>query len=98
MLVNFVIRKLKLLQLVYDYSDSQLILEIMTAAPQYWHSIIKTDFCVYVDNFINAVKYNEDTLIDTDSDIPSGLDLDLHLQELEAEIAALEIEDNDSSS
>lgn len=37
---EYVIRKLELLQFVYNYTDRELINEIMEGAPSYWSPII----------------------------------------------------------
>ena len=54
--VLYVIQKLKLLKLVYDYTDSQLIVEIMSTAPAYWNQVLDSQQCVDVDDFLNGVK------------------------------------------
>ena len=96
--VNFVIRKLKLLQLVYDYSDSQLIIEIMAATPSYWQTILKTELCADIEDFLIGVKYNEDSLTDLDSELHNVSDLDSRLKILEEDVAILEAEYSDPES
>ena len=63
--VLYVIRKLKLLKLVYDYTDSQLIVEIMSTAPAYWNQVLDSQRCVDMDDFLNGIKYHEDALMST---------------------------------
>ena len=86
--VQYVIRKLKLLQLVYEYSDSQLIIEIMATAPRYWNQVIDPQRCVDMEDFLNGVKYNEDALASS----YSGVDLSLEhrMKQMESTLQALQ--------
>ncbi|KLO04911.1 hypothetical protein SCHPADRAFT_805977, partial [Schizopora paradoxa] len=59
---DYVIRKLQLLQLVFDYEDEELITEIMREAPRSWNKIIDTQRCVDLIDFQNAIKYHEEDL------------------------------------
>ena len=52
--VQYVIRKLKLLRLVYEYTDSQLIVEIMSTAPWYWNQVVDPQRCVDLDDFLGG--------------------------------------------
>lgn len=75
--VQYVIRKLKLLRLVYEYTDSQLIVEVMSTAPQYWNQIMDPQRCVDFDDFLSGIKYHEEALADMDSESISIDDADL---------------------
>ena len=72
--MQYVIRKLKLLQLVYEYSDSPLIIEIMATAPRYWNQVIDPQRCVDMEDFLNGVKYNEDALASSYSGVDKSLE------------------------
>ena len=81
--IQYVIRKLKLLRLVYDYTDSQLIVEVMSTAPQYWNQVLDTQRCVDLEDFMSGVKYNEEALVNLDSDGTIELDIDARLKKIE---------------
>ena len=96
--VSYVIRKLKLLQLVYDYTDSQLIVEIMSTAPRYWMLVVKPDICLNIKDFLNGVKYNEEALMEKDADTDlEDSDVATRLKEIETEFDALQKEFGDFS-
>ena len=63
--VQYVIRKLKLLRLVYEYTDSQLIVEIMSTAPCYWNQVLDPQRCIDLDDFMSGIKYHEEALVGT---------------------------------
>lgn len=84
--VQYVIRKLKLLQLVYDYTDSQFIIEIMATAPHYWNQIIDPQRCVDMEDFLNAVKYNEESLEELNSEETLDPNLEKRIKELEDQL------------
>ena len=63
--VQYVIRKLKLLRLVYEYTDSQLIVEIMSTAPRYWNQVLDPQRCIDLDDFMSGIKYHEEALVGT---------------------------------
>ena len=86
--VQYVIRKLKLLQLVYDYTDSQLIVEIMSTAPRYWNQVLDPQHCLDLNDFMNGVKYNEEALTGSYSGVDSSLDR--RLKQLEQSMASLQ--------
>ena len=60
---EYVIWKMDLIQLVYDYMDSEIIQLIMKEAPDPWSSILQPKFCKTVVNFWNTVKYHESTIL-----------------------------------
>lgn len=78
---EYVIRKLRLLNLIGNYSDSQLIIEIMNGAPAYWNRIIDARRCVDFIDFQTAIKYHEDSLIS--SNISEDRDIECRLRLLE---------------
>jgi hypothetical protein len=60
---KYLIRKLDLISLVYDYTDSETIRLVMAEAPDVWQSILNVQFYSTITEFQNAVKFHEDTLI-----------------------------------
>jgi hypothetical protein len=60
---EYVIRKMDLICLVYDYTDSEIIRLIMKEAPDSWSSLLQPKFCKTVEQFQNAIKYHELTLL-----------------------------------
>lgn len=64
---EYYIRKLDLIQLVYDYSDSEIITEIMNGAPSSWTSILTPHLYDELTEFQRIIRFHEDTLITLDS-------------------------------
>jgi len=62
---EYVIRKSALLGLVFQLNDVELIMEVMSGAPAMWASVIHTQYHSSFAEFQNAVKYHEDTLINS---------------------------------
>ena len=60
---EYVIRKVDLIRLVYDYTDSEIIRLIVKEAPDLWSSLLQPKFCKTVVQFQNAIKYHELTLL-----------------------------------
>lgn len=58
----YYIRKTGLLNLVYSYSDSEIILEVMEGAPLFWSTIIDPHRYQNLVEFASALKYHEDAL------------------------------------
>jgi hypothetical protein len=59
---EYLIRKLDLISLVYDYTDSETIRLVMAEAPDIWQSILNVQFYSTITEFQNAVKFHEETL------------------------------------
>ena len=59
---EYYIRKLELLEFVYDYSDAELITEIMSGAPVIWNTILNPHQFRRVTDLQNTIKYYEETL------------------------------------
>jgi hypothetical protein len=55
----YFIRKSELLQLVYNLSDSEVIMEVMDGAPPSWATIIGPHHCRHLVEFSAAIKYHE---------------------------------------
>lgn len=63
---EYLIRKLDLIRLVYQMTDSQLINEIMNGAPSHWNNVLTTYLYDNIVDFQNAIKYHEDNLMRLD--------------------------------
>lgn len=61
---EYVLRKLDLLRVVYQFTDTEFIQMIMKEAPSSWHSIIQPHNCRDLVEFQNTVRYHDVTLID----------------------------------
>lgn len=60
---DYIIRKKKLLQMVFKLTKTELILEILNGAPQYWRTIMDTSRIESFRDFQATVKYHEETLM-----------------------------------
>jgi len=60
---EYVIHKLELLQFVYNYTDKELINEIMEGAPSYWTPIITPHLFQNLKQFQLSIKFHEDSLL-----------------------------------
>src|ERR1700723_193653 len=61
-LSDYIIRKLKLLKLVYSYTETKIIKAIMSEVPDTWTSIINPQYTKTLLDFQNSVKYHEEAL------------------------------------
>ena len=60
---EYIIRKLELLQFVYNYMDRELINEIMEGVPTHWTPIITPHLFQSLEQFQQSVKFHEDSLL-----------------------------------
>ena len=60
---EYYIRKLELLEFVYDYTQHELIYEILNCAPVLWNSLLSPDRFNTLLELQDAIKYYDDTLI-----------------------------------
>ena len=60
---EYVICKIELLQFVYNYTDRELINEIMEGAPSFWTPIITPHLSQSLEQFQLTVKFHEDSLL-----------------------------------
>ncbi|KAJ3711030.1 hypothetical protein C8R42DRAFT_537986, partial [Lentinula raphanica] len=60
---EYFIRKKELLMRVYDYSDTQLIQEIMEGAPTSWINVVTPHLYTDVDEFQEVIKFHENSLM-----------------------------------
>jgi hypothetical protein len=69
---DFFYRKLELLQNVHDWTDQELIQEILNSAPDYWRTIVNTTDLVDLIRLQDALQYHEHTLMkDPSADLAS---------------------------
>lgn len=59
----YVVRKLDLLRIVYNWSDTETIHLIMSKAPSSWSLILQPQFCSTIVEFQNTIKYHEENLV-----------------------------------
>ena len=59
---EYYIRKLELLEFVYDYTDAELITEILDGAPVIWNTILNPHQFRTITDLQNAIRYYEETL------------------------------------
>ncbi|KZT20046.1 hypothetical protein NEOLEDRAFT_1028540, partial [Neolentinus lepideus HHB14362 ss-1] len=64
---KYFICKRGLLELVYNFTDSQMIMEVMDGAPPVWRNVLTTHLYDNIVEFQAALKYHEDTLMKMDS-------------------------------
>ena len=60
---EYIIRKMELLQFIYNYTDRELINEIMEGAPSYWTPIVTPHLLQDLEQFQLSVKFHEDSLL-----------------------------------
>jgi len=56
-------RKLRLMRLLFEFNDSELIMEIMNGAPKFWTTIIDTSRVTTIADLQYIIKYHEESLI-----------------------------------
>jgi hypothetical protein len=79
---DYIYRKMQLLDLVINFNDSEMIMEIMESAPPFWAQIIDTQRLVTVEQLQDAVKYHEERL-------ENGGTSDARMDELERMVKSL---------
>ena len=70
---EYVIHKMELLQFVYNYTDSELINEIMEGAPSYWTPIVTPHLYQSLEQFQLVVKFHKDSLVRVGNDATSPI-------------------------
>ena len=70
---EYVIRKVELLQFVYNYTDNELINEVMESAPSYWIPIVTPHLYQTLEQFQLAVKFHEDALMKSANEVVSPI-------------------------
>jgi hypothetical protein len=61
--LDYIIRKWKLLSMTYLLSDTELILEVMNGAPQYWRTVIDTSMMTTFQQLQISIKHHEEILL-----------------------------------
>jgi hypothetical protein len=61
---EYFIRKYELLSLVYNFTPSQVMAEVLTKAPRLWSTVLNPRSFTNLAQFQTAIKYHEDLLID----------------------------------
>jgi len=59
---DYLYRKVELLDTVMDFTDSELIMEVMESAPAFWAQIIDTQRMRDLEDLQDAIKYHEERL------------------------------------
>jgi hypothetical protein len=68
---QYYIRKLDLFTLVFNMTESELILEIMNGAPTSWINVLNPNLYDSLVEFQGAIKYHEENLMRLDNYRPS---------------------------
>ncbi|KZP09594.1 hypothetical protein FIBSPDRAFT_660303, partial [Athelia psychrophila] len=61
---QYVLRKLNLINMVYNYTQKEQIRIIMQEAPTAWTPIVQPQFCKTMVELQNAIAYHEENLVD----------------------------------
>ncbi|KAF8748132.1 zinc finger protein [Rhizoctonia solani] len=72
------IRKMEALTIVSDWTDSELIFEIMNGAPKSWTTHIDTSRIVTWEDFLDKIAWHEEDLLGKDSSHNSDIQRQLH--------------------
>ncbi|QRW17991.1 Retrovirus-related Pol polyprotein from transposon [Rhizoctonia solani] len=75
---DYVIRKMEALTIVSDWTDSELIFEIMNGAPKSWTTHIDTSRIVTWEDFLDKIAWHEEDLLGKDSSHNSDIQRQLH--------------------
>jgi hypothetical protein len=95
---EFYIRKLGLLELVYNYTDTELIMEIMHAAPPSWVNIINPNLYDDLIDFQKVIKYHEDLIMNHEGDLGISDVLEDDQEAIDHEEQGMEEESSSDSS
>ena len=82
-------RKLRLIQLVFDLTPSEIIMEIMNGAPQYWKVLIDTQRITTIRDLQDYIQFHQENLMRNP---------ETQTHELERRIKALESKSSNRSS
>ncbi|QRW26688.1 Retrovirus-related Pol polyprotein from transposon [Rhizoctonia solani] len=75
---DYVIRKMEALTIVSNWTDSELIFEIMNGAPKSWTTHIDTSRIVTWEDFLDKIAWHEEDLLGKDSSHNSDIQRQLH--------------------
>ncbi|KAF8747842.1 hypothetical protein RHS01_11233 [Rhizoctonia solani] len=88
--VDYIVRKAKTLTLFSNWTESELITEIMNSAPEHWSLYIDTSVGTTWDNFLDKVAWHEDRLLRHDNNISQ--DIQKQLDEMKEILKNIEIQ------
>ncbi|KDN39302.1 hypothetical protein RSAG8_08937, partial [Rhizoctonia solani AG-8 WAC10335] len=91
---DYVIRKMEALTISSDWTDSELIAEIMNSAPDHWSLYIDISAVNTWDEFLDKIAWHEETLLQSNEYASS--DLQQQLDEMKVMLCNMEVnEDSD---
>lgn len=93
---EYIIRKMDLIRLVYNYTDSEIIRLVMKEAPDFWAPLLQPQFCQSAVQFQNTVKYHKSSLLRMTP--PAHMESDTTHWYLENSLENNFIPDNNSTS
>ncbi|KEP45274.1 hypothetical protein V565_294030, partial [Rhizoctonia solani 123E] len=85
---DYVIRKMEALTILSDWTDSELINEIMNSAPEHWSLYIDTSIVTTWDDFLDKVAWHEEKLLHTE--VTGTSDIQRQLNEMKSMLKRLE--------
>ncbi|KAG8730330.1 hypothetical protein FRC11_006968, partial [Ceratobasidium sp. 423] len=94
-LEDYIIRKMEALTILSDWTNSELITEIMNSAPDHWALYIDTSVVNTWDDFLDKVAWHEDKLLQYNGNASSKIQQ--QLDELKTMLSNLEIDENPGS-
>ncbi|QRW24284.1 hypothetical protein RhiXN_10608 [Rhizoctonia solani] len=71
--VDYIVRKAEMLTLFSDWTESELITEIMNSAPEHWSLYIDTSVGTTWDDFLDKIAWHEDRLLRHDNNISQDI-------------------------
>ncbi|KDN33276.1 hypothetical protein RSAG8_13633, partial [Rhizoctonia solani AG-8 WAC10335] len=93
---EYVIRKMEALTMLSDWTDSELITEIMNSAPEHWSLYIDSSIVTTWDDFLDKVSWHEDKLLHHNG--AASNDLQQQLSELNAMLRKLENDEHSDAN
>ncbi|KEP44894.1 hypothetical protein V565_354130, partial [Rhizoctonia solani 123E] len=85
---EYVIRKMEALTILSDWTDSELITEIMNSAPEHWALYIDTSVVTTWDDFLDKVAWHEEKLLH--NEVSGTSDIQRQLNEMKSMLKRLE--------
>ncbi|KDN35641.1 hypothetical protein RSAG8_11436, partial [Rhizoctonia solani AG-8 WAC10335] len=85
---DYVIRKMEALTILSDWTDSELITEIMNSAPEHWTLYIDTSTVTTWDDFLDKIAWHEEKLLN--SEISGSSDIQRQLNEMKSMLKRLD--------
>ncbi|QRW19822.1 Retrovirus-related Pol polyprotein from transposon [Rhizoctonia solani] len=85
---DYVIRKMEALTILSDWTDSELITEIMNSAPEHWALYINTSVVTTWDDFLDKIAWHEEKLLNHEGS--NTTDIQRQLNEMKAMLRKLD--------